>query len=146
MIALCSYGDVSDILAGNFTQILRERVHEKWTRTCKVLYRWSTSPPMSQNCSRQEKKVDIKAFFFFFLRLSNKLGGFVTKSVPFLFKYRQNLLKINRISRRQPVSRFLLFIFFLRRKEKTSVGIRRPQNILSMALCKTIFFCYQYNQ
>ncbi len=55
---------------------------------------WSTDPPTSQDCPRQEKKVDIQAFFYFFLRHCKKLGCFFTKSVGFLLKYRQNLLKI----------------------------------------------------
>ncbi len=48
---------------------------------------WSTSPPTSQYCSRQKKKVDIQEFFYFFLRHSKKLGGFFfTKSVAFLLR------------------------------------------------------------
>ena len=95
---------------------------------------WATDPPANSNCSRQEKKVDIQTFFYFFLRHCKKFGDFFTKSVGFLLKSHRNLSKITQISRRQPASRFLFLFFFLRQKKRTSFGIRRPQNILRMAL------------
>ena len=72
------------------------------------------------------KKLTFKLFFYFFLRHSKKFGDFFAKSVEFLLQNHWNLLKITQISRRQPASRFLFFIFFLRQRKNTSVGIRRP--------------------
>ncbi len=62
----------------------------------------------------KKKIVDIQAFFYFFLRHSKNFGDFFfTKLVGVLLKNHQNLLKITWISRRQPASPFLFFIFFL---------------------------------
>ncbi len=74
----------------------------------------------------KKKNLTFKDFFIFSSDILKRWEVFFTESVVFLLKYCQNLLKINQISRRQPASRFLFFIFFLRRREKTSVGIRRP--------------------
>ena len=66
----------------------------------------------------EKKKLTFKHFRIFSSDILKSLEGFFTESVGFLLKYRQNFLIINLISRQQPASRFLFFIFFLRRRGK----------------------------
>ncbi len=82
---------------------------------------WSMSPPTSWNCSRLEKKLTFKLFFYFFLRHSFLRHS---KSIGFLLQNHQNLLKTTKFpDDNQQVDFYILFFLSDKGKKPLSGSV-----------------------
>ena len=80
-------------------------------RPCAVYFMGNGSPDEAKLFPTGEK-VDIQAFFYFFLRHSKKFGDLFTKSVGFLFKKLAKSLEKTRISKATASRKIFISLFF----------------------------------